>query len=461
MSESAAARISQAIRNGDASAGHVWLLALPVVAENLLAMLVGWSDTIITGQILGEDHFLAAITVASYLLWLIESCGALIASGAQAIVARLIGGRDDREANQIVTQSLLLAGALGLLLASVVFLSADGLVTVMRLEGEARALASEYLRIIAGCCPLMMILLVSVTCLRAAGHTLAGMWIITAVNLINIVCSWALTIGIGPIPGLGWRGVAAGTAISFSAGGLIALARLWRGYAELRLPRVRPLPDFRRFRRILRIGIPGAANSIAMVLCQLWYIAIISHLGNAAVAAHGVAIRCESISWFAADAFAIAAATLVGQSLGARRPTLARQYGWIALRVGTAFLSLLGVVFYTCAPWLFAIFVRTEESQVLTQGIPVLQLIAFAMPALAASIILTGAVRGAGDTRWPFVYNTLGFLCVRIPLAYALTDGWLSLGLYGAWIAMVIDLYARGSAALARFLSTGWTNTRV
>lgn len=439
----------------------IWRLALPVLGQNLLGMFVGWSDAILAGQILVEEKYLAAGAVVSYLLWLIQSFSALIATGSEAMVARMIGAGDRRSANETVLQSLLLAVGLGALVGLGVFFFADRAAAWMALAGDSRLLAADYLRIIAVCCVPMMVLLVGVDCLRAAGHTLPGMWILSTVNLVNMGASWLLTLGVGPIAPMGWRGIAAGTSLGFGVGGILTLWLLFRGHAELRLPRQFPWPEFTYHRRLLRIGIPGAANSLAVVFFHLWFVSIISGLGNSAVAAHGVAIRCESLSWLSAEAFAIAASTLVGQSLGARRPDLARRYGWASTLWGVIFLSVLGAIFYFAAPWLFAIFVRGQQSSVLEQGIPVLRLVAFGMPSLAAAIVLSGALRGAGDTRGPLVYNTAGLLFVRIPLAYALTGLVVSLGLYGAWIAMLADLYARGLLAVLRFLAAGWTKIRV
>lgn len=439
----------------------IWRLAIPVLGQNVLGMFVGWSDAILAGQILVQDKFLAAGAVGGYLVWLMESFSAVISTGVEAIVARAIGAGDVVTANRMTQRALVLAAVLGIAVGVGFYQSADQLGRWMGLDADAAPLAARYLRIISLSCPAMMLLLVGVTCLRAAGHTLPGMWILSLVNLCNLVTSWLLTVGVGPLEGWGWPGIATGTAISFYVGAAVTLWLLGRGHAELKLSRRGWLLDFRSVVRILRIGIPGAANSMAVVLFQLWFLSIITTLGTAAVAAHGVAIRCESLSFLAGEAFAIATATLVGQSLGARRPDLARRYGWSALGISTCALSGLGVIFFTAAPLLFRIFVRSEETSVLEQGVPVLRLVAFGMPALAAGIVLSGGLRGAGDTRWPLAYNTAGLLLVRIPLAYALTDGWVTWGLFGAWTAMLIDLYARAGLAILRFLAAGWTRTRV
>jgi putative MATE family efflux protein len=439
----------------------VWGLALPVLGEQLLTMFVGWSDTILTGQILQHETYLSAITVCGYLLWLLESIAAVITAGAQAIVARRIGAGDSADANRVTQQSLVLSVILGGLMLGGVVVGAGHVVAWLRLTQAAQLLAVQYLWIVAASCPFLVLMLSATTCLRAAGHTLAGMWIVAAVNVINVACSWTLALGAGPLPQMGWRGIALGTALSFVAGGMLGLGLLWRGYGALRLPRKFPRPDGKAFRQILRIGIPGSANAVTVVLCHLWFVAIIGRLGDAAVAAHGVAIRCESISWLSAEAFAVAAATLVGQSLGALRPQAARQFGWTALRLGIVSLSLMGFGFFFGARWLFAIFVPAEQTGVLDQGVPVLRLVAFGMPGLAASIILTGALRGAGDTRRPLLYNTAGLLLVRIPVAFLLTSDAFGLGLYGAWIALVLDVTIRGIAAGWCFLASGWTRIHV
>lgn len=438
----------------------IWRLAIPVVAQNFLAMIVGWSDAIIAGQILVDERFLAAAIVASYLLWLLESCSTLIYSGSLAIVARLIGERDHREADNITGQSLTLAAGLGVGAGAFTWLLADPAAGLMGLAGETRALAATYLEIIATSCPGMFVMLVGTTCLRAAGQTVAGLWILIVVNVVNVIVSWLLTVGVGPMSALGWPGIAIGTATSFWIGGALTVVWLARRWSGLGLP-PSMTPSMAAYRRILRIGVPSAVNSLAVVFAHLWFMRIISNLGTTATAAHGVAIRCESLSWLTSEAFAVAGATLVGQSLGARREDLARRYGWWTTGIAIAATSLMGVVFVSSAPILFSIIVRGDAQAVRAAGIPVLRLVGFAMPALAASVVLTGVLRGAGETRGPLIFNTVGLLGVRIPLAYLLTGWAMDLGLLGAWLAMFVDLWFRGFAAVAFFHAGRWARVVV
>jgi putative MATE family efflux protein len=445
-----------------ASVRRLWLLALPVLGQSLLTLLVGWSDTVLTGHVLVEEKYLAAITAATYLHWLIDGCGGLVSVGAQALLARRIGARNFGQANAVLAQAVLWAAGLGVCLAVGVWLSADALTYLLHLSGESQALAAQFLRIVACSYPFLMVLHVGCYCLQAAGRTLAAMSLMVVANLANMEGAWLLATGAGPLPAQGWTGIALGTAASMTAAGLLTLGVLRHGCGPLRLPRPLPRPDLAAIRQILRIGVPATVNWLAMSLVMLWHLAIVGRLGDTALAAHGVAVRCEALSWLVADAFAVAGAALVGQALGARRPDLARSYGWMAFRWGLLLMTLMGVVFYAGAHTLFALFVNAQEVAVWQLGIPALRLAAFAQPGLAAAVILTWSLEGgAGDTRWPLAYSLASMLLVQIPLAYALTGPWLALGLYGAWLALLADACVRGLAAALRFSYGRWSEIRI
>lgn len=435
-------------------------MVIPILGENLLSLCVGWSDTILTARILPEEKYLAAITVCTYIYWLIDCFGYFASIGAQALISRYMGAGQPESANKILSQSLLIAVSIGLFLLTVVWLSSGFLGVLMPLSESAQQLVVKYLKIVALSYPLMMLMQVGCTAMQAAGHTFAAMCVMVVANLINIVCSWSLAVGLGPLPKLAWVGIAVGTSVSFMAAGVLTLCWLLKGIGDLRLPHKLPILDLVQVRQILKIGIPGTFNWLLTSLGYLWHLAIVSRLGDVAVATHGVAVWCESLSLQVGNSFSIAAATLVGQSLGANRSDLAHSYGWLALGAGGLFMSVMGVVFFTCAPLLLTIFIGNGHEEVLTQGISVLQLVAFAQPAVAASTILTWALEGgAGDTRWPLVYNLAGRLLVEIPLAYALSGVWLNLGMYGVWVALVVNAYIQGIAATLRFAYGSWDET--
>ncbi len=443
---------------------QVLRLAAPLLVEQALLYLVGLSDTLLTGRYLSEEH-LAAVTVSTYLLWFLGSLMTIISVGATALVARLTGaGRPDaanRSCQQAVGLSLILGTAA---LVAGQFVAPD-LIRLLNLEGASARSATQFLRIVLLVTPLLACTTAGVACLRGVGDTRTGMWVMILVNAVNVALSWSLVRGFGPFPRLGFAGIAIGTATGEAVGGLCVLLILARGRSGLRLTSAGIWPAWEESWRILRISLPAAGESLTNVFCQLWFLGLINRLGSTATAAHGVAIRCEALAFLTVTAFSIAAGTLTGQYLGAGRPDLASRAATTAWAIGMALLCSVGVLIYVEAEAMFGLFLGGKQPAVAAEGVPVLRIVAYALPFLATLNVLNGALRGAGDTRWPWLIVLVGYLGLRMPLTYWLTwpvasGGW-GMGLRGAWLAMFFDLAARGILVGARFFSGGWKTARV
>lgn len=447
-------------------------LAAPVLLEQILAVLVWLSDRVLTGHYLETSH-LAAITLMAYLLWLVYGLFSVVAIGATALVARFVGGGQRRLARHAANQAFLVGGIATLAVVALAAVFGPRAILLLQLEGESAELAGIYLRYMLPAIPLMMVDAVGIACLRAAGDMVPGLVIMAIVNVVNISVSWALVLGLGPLPACGWHGIAIGTLTGFVVGGLLVLLLFLRGRAglRLRLRLLRPHPDL--IRRLLRIGLPGGADMLSVIGCQLWFVAIINQLGDVATAAHGVAISIESMAFLPGVAFQTAAATLAGQFLGAGDPRRASRVAWLAFLVGGGLMMGVGAVLFTQADLLASLFVKAQHADVSRAAAPLLRVIALAMPALALTMILNGALRGAGDTRWPLAFSLTGLLGVRIPTTYWLAfpavvvmltgttlDGF-GLGVLGAWYAMAADLHVRAALVLGRFLHGGWKHTKV
>src|SRR5260370_3890387 len=153
---------------------------------------------------------------------------------------------------------------------------------------------------------------------------------------------------------------------------------------------------------------------------------------------------------------------LVGQALGGGRPERAARAGWPAFARGAGVMSVMGAVFFTLATPMFLLFCPGEgQRPIVEAGVPVLRLVAFAMPPLASCLVFTASLRGAGDTRVPVLFTWLGFFVVRIPLAYLLTQERFGLGLLGAWLALSADLFVRGVFFFLRFAGGRWKTMKV
>jgi putative MATE family efflux protein len=500
---------------------HVVLaLALPVLAQQFLILTVNLSDRFLTGRfaspserveaishrltaigVLGaatpgtalparvvgaeipwelgrqeterQVSYQAAQTTAGYLAWFISSYTVLVSVGSTALVARFTGAGNRAAAVHATNQAILLAAGLGLAGTAAGLAGLEALIAALQLRGPAGDFAVAYLRPLLALLAFQVIESGGIACLVGAGDTRTGLYVMTGVALVNLPLAWALCLGLGPLPPLGFVGIALGTALSHVLGGLTILAILARGRSGLRLHARLLWPNADLLRRLLRVSVPAGIDSLSVVVGQLWFLSIVNRLGDVAGGAHGIALQWEALAYLSGAAFGTAAMTLVGQNLGAGRPDLAARSGWTAFALGCGVMSFMGVVFYVLADPMFALFCPDPaQRRVIDAGVPVLRLVAFAMPALACAIVFTSALRGAGDTRVPVLFTWVGFLGVRIPLAYFLAlprvdlgplGAWpgCGLGLFGAWLAMFADLLVRGTFFVWRFAGGAWQRMRV
>jgi putative MATE family efflux protein len=510
--------VSLAARGG-ATWRLVLLLALPVLAQQSLILVVNISDRYLAGNLVGvreqaeaigfrllavgqvaspgsglgdrtvlaaaawsaaeelsarQAAFQAAQTTANYLAWFITSYTVLVSVGSTALVARFIGAGDRKLAIRVTHQSLLLGAALGGV-ATLWALTGgvEWLVAALQLGGEAANLAVAYLQPLFLLIVFQVIETAGIACLVGAGDTKTGLWVMVGVAAVNLPLAWGLCLGWGPLPELGFVGIALGTALSHTIGGLVVLAVLARGRFGLRLEPRLFRPEFDLLGRHLRVGIPAGLDSLSVVAGQFWFLSIVNRLGDVASSAHGIALSWEALGFLSGAAFGTAAMTLVGQNLGAGKPERAAHSAWVACGLGCLVMSVMGAVFFLLAEPMFQLFCPyPSQRPIIDVGVPVLQLVAFAMPPLACCIIFTSALRGAGDTRVPVLFTWVGFFVVRIPLAYWLSLDEINLGplgvypglgleLFGAWLAMFADLLVRGIFFLYRFATGRWQRIRV
>ncbi len=450
----------------------LWL-TLPVLIEQILHVLVGFTDLWLTGNFLPGEAFVAAMTLMIYALWLVGNVFGVVALGSTAMIARFVGARDHEMANRVMNQSILTGMVWALLLMAVALPSAGLFPQVMGLKGTAAAAAERYLTIEFCVLPAVMVERVAIACFRGAGDTVIGLVVMAIVNVINMGCSYALCTGLGPLPELGWTGIALGTAIGHCCGAIILLSLLAGGRAGFRLRLGGMRPDFGLIRRILRIGIPGGIDVILVNICQLIFLRIVLSLGDAPAAAHGVAIQVEALGYMPGGAFQVSAATMAGQYLGARDLVRARYSVIQTCIVAAVVMMLAGVIFYVAATPLAGVFLNGSNKDVVPLAAQLLRIVAYAMAPLAIVLVLVGALRGAGDTRWPLALNLLGVVFFRVPIAYYLTRGefflplvgWTihgaNLGVVGAWYAMVLDIVIRCILLMLRFRHDAWQRIEV
>ena len=427
-------------------------LAWPVVIQQLSFATVQLVDTFLVGH-LGEDA-LAGVGVASILYWFPLSGMFAIGIGATAIVARNVGAGRREQAEATLRSAQMLALAWGLVMGVVYFAAAEPMLWIMGTEPAAMDEGVEYMRAAAFGIPFYAVLYASTASLQGAGDTRTPMFIMVAVNLVNGVVDYVLINGTGPFPEYGVQGAGLGLLASSIAGVVLIYGALLRKNSTLHLSPSKVLTiDRAETDRVLKIGLPAGAEQFQFQMAFLVYTRIIASLGTTALAAHQVVLRIEGLTFLPGFALGIAATTLVGQGLGAKRPDLAEKAAVSAARIAFVLMAVPGVILMIFGEPITRLFINDDE--VVDIGRKLLFIFAFALPALSISMSLGGALRGAGDTRAVLAIMSVGVWGVRLGPAYLLAVV-AGLGVPGAWLAAIIDINTRAFLMLLRFRQGRW-----
>lgn len=447
---------------GSVGAALTWL-ALPVLGEQFLHLLVGLVDTYLAGTVSAEAT--AAIGLATTVVWLVNLLFSFIGTGATALVARHVGMGEPGKANHFTNQAFGIALVMGLAEAVMIWFAAPVLPRLLGWTAEPAQIATTYLRIDCWGYMVYSLTFIGAACWRGIGDTRTPLYVMVMVNVWNIIVSAALRFGWGPIPELGVVGIPLGTVTARLLGGVIVVVLLVKGRSGLRLMRSEMRCRWDSIARLLRVGIPAGIDGVLLWIGQFLFIKIISMLGSGQeqaviIAAHFVGIRVEALSYLPAYAWATAAATMVGQSLGAGLPKRAMRSGHLAAMQGAAMCFVMSIIYFVFAEQIYHVFAREDFVRVAAVGVPALRALAFFQVPLALMIIYINALRGAGDTRWPLLFTVVGMLLIRLPTAYlfgVVLDG----GLVGAWIGMFGDLTVRALFSTVRFSRGKWLKTVV
>lgn len=435
-------------------------LALPVLLEQFLSFCVGLYDTFLAGHLPGEVSRAAtgAVGIGAYVSWLATLLFTFVSAGTTALVARARGRGDVTEAVQVTNRSMALGLMVGLGFAALVVPAAGWLARFILPGEEAVRLTARYLRIDSAGLVFSSISYMGAAALRGSGNMRTPMAIFAVVAIVNVVVSTGLVFGVGPVPALGVDGIVLGTVAARCTGGLLMAGILARGVSGLYLASSEMRVSDATARRILSIGVPAALDGLVMWGGHYLFLRIIGGFGETAFAAHVVGIRVEAITYLPAVAWAAAAATMIGQSLGAGLPQRARRAGHEAvLQCGLLGVALTLAFFFGARPIYEAMH---NSPEVIDVGVPAFRLLALFQLPLVAGIVYVGGLRGAGDTRIPMWITLFTTVVVRLPVAW-LCGVTLGGGLYGAWIGMCADMLLRAILVAIRFWSSGWTAIRV
>ncbi len=439
-----------AIHPSSGSVNRVWLLAYPIILANMSETLLGVVDTYMVGQ-LGVAE-IGAVGLGSMLAWLFYLPILGLAMGLNTFVAQSYGAGKRKDCGYMTWQGLymaLISGSLILLVIPFVPLLFD----IAGPSAEVRGLGVTYLqwRLIDG--PAFMIAMTAASFFRGIGDTKTPMKIGIAINIINVVLNYGLIYGNFGLPRLEVQGSAIGSALAGILGGgiylVLFLSRRLSPYATRQVVK----PRWYDFVRLFRVGAPIGIQRFLDIGSFVIFAAIIGRLGNAQLAANQIAIQLMSISYMIGLGIGMAAATLVGQYIGAKRLDLAERSAYSALKLAMGIMVFIGLVFLLFPDPLVRFF--NDDPDVIRYGRTGLLYAALFQAFDALAVIFIGALRGAGDTRWTAVAAFIGAWLIFLPMTYLLAFV-LGLDFWGAWLSASIYICMLGVACVYRFRQGAW-----
>ena len=410
---------------------NIWVLALPMVIEMLMQSTFNIIDLFWVGK-LGATA-IASVSLAGVILMVYFSIIMGVATSSSALVARRIGEKDNQGANHIIIQALFLGIILSLVFGYIGFVNSGFFITVLGASSDVIREATPYLEIIfAGSITIVFLFLIN-GIFRGVGDAVEAMYVLLFSNVLNLVLDPLLIFGIGPFPRLGIRGAAIATIFARLCGVILQLFILLHGNARIKLSLEKISIDFSIIYRIIVIGIPASGQLFLRMVAMLVIMRIVTLFGTLAVAAYGIVIKIFQFILFPGFGFGNAAATLVGQNLGAGSPKRAELTAWITGFFNMALLGGVAVIFFIFAPTLIKLF--SKDIQVIKFGISCLRIIATSYLFIGLGVVLSRSLMGAGDTISPFIINAFTLWVLQLPLAFILAKSF-GLGVNGIWTAI-------------------------
>ena len=427
-------------------------LAWPGIIEQSLSALGTAAVFAFVGQ-LGATAT-AGVGAAGNFLFLMFPVWRSLAIGTIAVVSRRMGEGRAAEAADATRQSLVLGAIAGALFGAFFVLFSAPLLRLLGADEEIVAIGAPFLAVVGAANGAATIWLIGTSAMRAAGDTRTPMYL----SIAGIVVSVALAYLFINVLRIGPMGSAYASSIAWALGMCAMLVLLWRGVAGLSISGGPWHLSRATIRLLFGISLPSAAESAVFSFGILALSGLVFRLSTEDVAAHQIIGQIETFSFFPCIGFSMAASALVGQALGMGDPERARRAGWAAAGMALVWATAAGIAFLLLPSLLLGIF--TISGAVVIAGIGALAVVGIGQPAQAVIFALGGALRGAGDTRYPLVVSLVSWFLVRLPLAYVLAFPF-GMGLTGIWLGVTVDYFLRAALLALRFRSGAWARVRV
>lgn len=432
------------------------LLSVPMVLEMAMESVFAVVDIFFVSR-LGPDA-VATVGVTESMVTLIYAVAVGLSMGTTALVARRIGEKKPEEAALTAFQAIVVGLIASLPVAVLGIFFASDLLAGMGMDRQVAQANFMFTAVLLGGNAVIMLLFIINAVFRSAGDATAAMRVLWLANGINIILDPCLIFGWGPFPELGIAGAAVATTIGRGAGVVYQFWMLFHRGGRLSLTRKEMRLDPQLIWKLVRISLGGIGQFVISTSSWIGLMRIMAVFGSTSLAGYTIAVRIIIFAILPSWGMANAAATLVGQNLGAGKPDRAERSVWLTAVANMVFLGALGVVFILFSEFFIRLF--TNEPAVVAIGADCLRILSYGYLVYALGMVIIQAFNGAGDTVTPTVINLFCFWLFEVPMAYALA---LPLGLdeRGVFIAIVVAETVMGIVAAIVFRRGRWKSREV
>lgn len=435
----------------------IFLLAIPMILEMAMESLFAIVDVFYISR-LHDNDALATVTLTESLLTLVYSLKIGLSMGATAMVARRVGEQQIAAARQASVQALYLGVGISVLISIFgVWFARD----LLRLMGAGENVVTHHagytVWMLGGNATILLLFLIN-GIFRGAGDAALAMRTLILSNGLNILLDPIFIFGWGPIPACGVEGAAIATTLGRGLGVAYQLYHLFRGSGIIRFSRVEFPVQWDIMKNLVRVSAGGTGQFLIGSASWIFLVRIISTFGSVALAGYSIGIRIIIFAILPAWGLANAAATLVGQNLGAGEPERAEKSVWRTCFFNLLFMVVVTLIFYLFARPLVALF--SADPIVIHHGVQCLQVICLGYIFYAYGMVVNQGFNGAGDTRTPTILSLFGFWVFQIPIAYLLSKP-LAMGTMGVYLAIVLTESAMAIVAVLLFRKGTWKRAKI
>lgn len=411
------------------------LLSIPMVLEMIMESVFALVDIYFVSRLGAQE--VAVVGITESLMTIVYAIGMGLGVGTTALVSRRIGQKRPREAAQAAVQAIIASVVISLVFSIIGIIYAKELLRFMGASEATIEMGYQYPMIMLGGNAVIMLLFVINAVFRSSGDAAISMRVLWIANLLNIALDPLLIFGWGPFPELGIKGAAIATNTGRGIAVLYQLYLLMKGKYRVRVKLEDVRLQLKTIWKVIKLSLGAIGQNIISHSSWVFLVWVITSLGEEAIAGYTIAIRLIIFILLPAWGMANAAATLVGQNLGANQPDRAERSAWIVGGVNMVLLSLVSVVFISVPHIFINFFVdRALAPEVWQAGITCLRVVSFGFIIYAIGMVMIQAINGSGDTATPIWLNFIAFWIIEIPLAWVLTNV-ADLGVHGVCYAII------------------------